>query len=244
MLPILHIGPLALRLPGLILLLGLWLASATLERQARRHDLPSAPLSTLVLIALVAGVIGARFWYALRYLDIYLETPLALFSLNANTLAIAEGVLTGVMAALIYGQRKALPFWRTLDAFTPGLAVMLVSLPLANLASGNGFGAPTALPWAIDLWGAKRHPSQIYEALAALLILAALWRGRGVLTIEGGLFLTWAASASLARLFLEGFRGDSALIFGVLRQVQLFSLLTGLTALWWLHLQARRSERH
>ncbi len=48
---------------------------------------------------------------------------------------------------------------------------MMLAVPLANLASGDAFGAPSSLPWAIELWGAARHPVQIYEAVAAGLIL-------------------------------------------------------------------------
>ncbi len=59
---------------------------------------------------------GARQGHAARFLDVYLENPLGLFSLNPSTLAPLDGMVAGLVAATIYGQRKKLPLWPTLDA--------------------------------------------------------------------------------------------------------------------------------
>jgi len=66
-----------------------------------------------------------------------------------------------------------LPLWPALDALTPGLAAVMIAIGLAHIASGDAFGSPADLPWAIQLWGARRHPTQIYETLAAALIFAS-----------------------------------------------------------------------
>ncbi len=50
-------------------------------------------------------------------------------------------------------------------------AVMMITLDLANLASGNAYGAPARLAWSIYLWGEWHHPCQIYETLAAAGVL-------------------------------------------------------------------------
>jgi prolipoprotein diacylglyceryltransferase len=108
----------------------------------------------------------------------------------------------------------SLPLWSTLDALTPFFAVFALGLGLAHLASGSAFGKETTLPWGIELWGAVRHPSQVYEILASLLILGLLWFQRA--DARPGLhFLTFAALTSgCASLFLEAFRGDSTLDAG------------------------------
>ncbi len=153
MLPILQVGPLAIQLPGLLLLAGVYVGSSVIEKQARKLRLPVAALSNMVFIGLVAGLLGARLRYAARYLSVYMDNPLSLLSLNPTTLAPAEGVLTGLLAAIIYAQRKRLPTWDTLDTMAPGLAAFSVVLGFSHLASGDAFGAPSELPWAIELWG-------------------------------------------------------------------------------------------
>ena len=240
MLPILNIGPLALQFPGLLLLLGVWLATLTIDREATRRGISPDSLNKLVFIGLIVGVVGARFGYVLRYLDVYLREPLGIFSLNTSTLALSEGLLAGALGALIYAQRKDLPFWSTLDALTPGLALFSIFVGFSHLSSGDAFGAPTSAPWAVELWGAWRHPSQVYEILAALLVFFIVSRLKHDLPFAGFLVLSFVVLAATSRMFLEAFRGDSVIIFGAVRSVQLRALILVLGSLLGMHQLAVR----
>ena len=241
MLPILQVGPLAIQFPGLLLLAGVWIGSWLIDREAPRHKLPSGVLSNLVFIGLVAGLLGARLWYAARYASVYIDNPTSLFSLNPTTLAPLEGALTGLLAMVIYGQRKQLPFWRTMDTLALGLAAFAIGVGLANIASGDAFGAPADLPWAIDLWGARRHPTQIYEVLLATIVFFALWKLRRKSLAPGILFLAWLSLVAATRLFLEAFRGDSVIAFGALRLPQLLGLAVLVAAMAGIRLRAREA---
>lgn len=238
MLPILQIGPLAIQLPGLFLLAGVWVGVSRMDREARRLKLDAEALSNLVLVGLVAGVLGARLAYALRYLDVYLADPLSLLSLNPTTLAAPEGVLIGLLVAAGYAGRRGLPLWPTLDALTPGLAIFSIAVGFSHLASGDAFGAASDLPWAIELWGAQRHPSQVYEVLLGGLILFAVLELRGRLQAGGAVFLSWLGLTATGRLFLEAFRGDSLIVLESFRSAQLGSLGVLALALVGLHLRA------
>jgi prolipoprotein diacylglyceryltransferase len=81
------------------------------------------------------------------------------------------------------------------------------------------------------LWNAARHPSQIYEFIASLLIFGFIWFRRSSLPV-GSDFLLFAALTAGARLFLETFRGDSVLIFGGLRSAQLIAWIILAVALF------------
>jgi phosphatidylglycerol:prolipoprotein diacylglycerol transferase len=244
MFPILNLGPLAIQVPGLFLIAGIWVALNLVEREAVERRLSSGEISNLVLVGLIAGIIGARVWYALRFLNVYMENPVSLFSLNPSTLASQEGILTGVLAAIVYARRKLMPLWPTLDALTPGLAALGIALGLSHLASGDAFGAPSRLPWAIDLWGELRHPSQIYEIMAAILILWLVWRMKRWDTFNGFLFLSWLGLVALSRLILEITRGDSVIVFGSLRSAQVVSLGVLLLAMMGLHVLGRKQKEN
>ncbi len=241
MLPVVQIGPAAVQLPGLLLLAGIWLGSLMAERQARRLGLQGETVERLVFVALVAGIVGARLGYALRFAEVYLRDPLALLALSPVTLAPEVGVAIGGIASMAYAQRRGLALWQTLDALTPGAATVAVALALAHLASGDAFGAPTALPWAIELWGAHRHPSQVYEFLGAVLILLLVLRWKPGSSFPGLAFGMFAVLTAGARLFLEAYRGDSVLWFGTLRAAQVASLGILLVALVLVRRQAQRS---
>jgi phosphatidylglycerol:prolipoprotein diacylglycerol transferase len=235
MFPILQLGPLAVQTPGLILLVGLWLALALTEREAKRLSLNAEALYNVVLIGLLAGVVGARLAYAARSFSAYVSHPLDLFSLNPAALAPTEGALIGVVAALLYGARKHLPLRPTLDALAPGLAVFMLAFAGAHLASGDAFGASARLPWSIYLWDDYRHPAQVYELLSAALVLAA-WRwARDAWPAPGLNFLWVVALSSAARLFLEAFRGDSVIWPGGWRAAQVGALAVLGLCLWLMH---------
>ena len=216
MFPVLQIGPLALPVLGLALLLGVWIGlslAATRKEAARLRLIPEA-VYNLVFIGLVAGLIGTRLAYVAHYLNVYASDPLGVFSLNPATLAPTEGALIGVVVAVGYGAHRKLPLRPTLDALAPAVAVMGVAVAVAHVASGDAFGAAARLPWSVYLWDEYRHPSQIYELIAALGVLGIGWRARTRGPFVGFNFLLVVALSAAARLFLEAFRGDSVVIGG------------------------------
>ncbi|GAB4535088.1 MAG: prolipoprotein diacylglyceryl transferase [Anaerolineales bacterium] len=224
MLPYLRIGPFLLQLPGLALLLGVWVGSSLAEKQARRLRLSAEAVYNLIFIALIVGLAGARLGYAAQYAAIYRQEPLQIFSLKPQTLSLPAGLAAALLTAYLYTMRKGLPLRPTLDALAPGLAAFWPFLGLAHLLSGDAFGRATSLPWAIYLWDAPRHPTQVYEILLAVaVLLVVLGRVRTALW-EGETFLLTVALMAAARLFLDGFRGDSPLTTGGLRIPQLDAL--------------------
>ncbi len=242
MLPSLQLGPLAIQLSGLLILAGIWLGLSLAERHAARFGVKPADLSSLTLIALLAGLVGARLSFVLRYPAAFAANPLSIFSINPGLLDPFGGLAAALLAALIFGQRKHLPLWGSLDALTPALAVFMLFAGLAHLASGAAFGAPSTLPWALSLWGERRHPSQVYEIIAAATILALLWPGRAWARSArpGVYFLAFVAASAAARLFLEAFRGDSQLVFANLRAAQLAAWLALAGALFGIFILTKR----
>ncbi len=235
MFPTIQIGPLALQAPGLILLGGLWLGLSLAEKLAMPNREAVNHLYNLTFTALIAGIIGARLAYLLRFPDAFMANPLSLLSLNPGLLDRNAGLAVGLLAAVVYGQRKNLNFWFTLDRLTPLFAVFMVAISLSNFASGSAFGAPTDLPWGIELWGATRHPTQIYAALLAAGILVLVVRWQATKSTAGMVFLQFVAWSAAAMLLVEGFRGDSLLVGAGLRLAQLVAwglLALSLWGLW------------
>jgi phosphatidylglycerol---prolipoprotein diacylglyceryl transferase len=249
MLPVINIGPLALPAPEFILLLGFWIGLEFSEKQSPRYRVTPSQIYSLVLIALVAGLVGARLVYAARNLAAFLANPLNLLALRPEMLDGLGGLVFALGGAAIYLRIRHMPLWGTLDALTTFLAVLAVTLGLSHFASGDAFGAPSKVPWAIELWGEHRHPSQVYETLAALMIAIATWPGGWISrrseypvggesdavrqAIRPGLrFWVFLALSAAARLFLETFRGDSTLLLGMFRQAQVIAWLVLAVSLW------------
>jgi phosphatidylglycerol---prolipoprotein diacylglyceryl transferase len=234
MLPVLQIGPLALQTPGLILLLGIWIGLWLSERYSHRTNLDASHIYNLVMIALLFGLLGGRVFFIARYPEAFLSSPASMLSINPSLFDVPGALLSGLLAAMVYGGRKKLPFWKTLDTLTPGFAVFAISLALANLASGNGFGSSTQVPWAIEVLGTRRHPSQIYESLSAALILVyVLSMQRSTRSRTPGYdFLSYISLSAGARLFLEAFRGDSLFLSNGFRTAQVVAWIVLAVSIW------------
>lgn len=208
--------------------MGSWLA----EKEARRLKIKPDLVYNLIFFGLISGLVGARLAYAARFLSAYLKDPLSLFSINPNTLSFQEGLIIGLLVAILYGQRKDLRLRLTLDALAPGLAAFMVFLGLAHLLSGNAYGAPTnSIPWRIYLWSEYRHPSQVYEILAALGVLLAVFKRPFDEQGWGLNFLLFVSLSAGAQVFLEAFRGDSLIWAGGFRAAQVIGLIILVSAL-------------
>ncbi|MEN8240677.1 MAG: prolipoprotein diacylglyceryl transferase family protein [Chloroflexota bacterium] len=244
MLPFLNLFGVAIAFPPLVLILGIWLGANLSEKHAAKHGISGDQIFNLIFTGLAAYIVGGRLSYAAQHPSAFSDNLLSIFSRNFGLFDPLGGFVIGLIAIVIYGQRKKLAAWQTLDAITPALAVVLLALPLANLASGEAFGAVSELPWAIELWGATRHPVQLYEALAAGLILWQIWPGRIQKGETAGLeFLRLLSYSAFARLLFEGFRGSSVAVSSLnLRVAQLAAWLTLAGALWLYHSRKTRPE--
>jgi phosphatidylglycerol:prolipoprotein diacylglycerol transferase len=203
----------------ILLIAAMWLGLTLAEKRTERHGMTKDQLNNIAFYSLLGFVIGGRLLFALTNLSAFSQSPLSIFSPNPDLFDPASGLTVALLVGYILGQRQKLPIWGTLDALTPLLAMLMVGLSLSHLAAGTDFGNPTDLPWGIDLWNAARHPTQIYELFASLLIFGWLWFQKTD-SSPGFHFLTFTALTAVSRLFLEAFRGDSTLIFGEYRLAQ------------------------
>jgi phosphatidylglycerol---prolipoprotein diacylglyceryl transferase len=206
----------------ILLVIALWVGLALTEKPSKRYSLAEDTLNNLVYYSIVGYIIGGRVLFVLANIATFTQSPLGIFSINIDLFDPIGAVAIALLTGYVYGQRQKLPLWSTLDALTPLFATLAIGLSLSHLAAGTAFGRPTNLPWGIDLWNATRHPSQIYELIASLIIFGLIWF-RKTDSPSGSTFLFFAALMAGARLFLEAFRGDSTLLFDSVRLAQVIA---------------------
>ena len=231
MYPAITIGTLALPTKPLLLLANLYLVLWLGSRRAAERGISEDVVWNWGLLSVLGGLILGRLAYAARYPQAYLASPLSLLTPRLSTFIPEVAVIGGMLLGLIYLRRHRVRLALLADALAPALALGWAVYALANFLAGDAYGTVTNLPWGIELWGARRHPVQLYEMVAALLTFVWLWRrpapwGKGL----GGWRLLFAYSFS--RLVLEAWRGDSWLLPGGWRGAQLIALAGALIALW------------
>ncbi|MCZ2126436.1 MAG: prolipoprotein diacylglyceryl transferase [Anaerolineales bacterium] len=216
----------------ILLVLAVWLGATLAERRAERFGVSKDDLNNFVFYGLFAFVGGGRLAYVLQHLSIFAKSPLSAISVNLDLFDTFGAFAAFAIFLVAYTQKKSIPLWDALDALTPLFALTAVGLGLSNFASGAAFGAPTSAAWGVEQWNAVRHPTQLYDALAALLIFILIWRFKANLP-AGVSFLTFVALTSLSQIFLQTYRARPPL-FGAWNQSQVFAWLILLVCFFFL----------
>ena len=227
MFPVLQIGPLSIQAPALIMLIVIWLGVIVVEKTSDRFELSQKAINDLTFYTAIGFIVGARLVFLMRYPDLFLDQPLSALSPSPLLLDWEGGFLIGILAAVVYGQRKDLSLWNTLDAFSPVFSMMIIGAGLARLASGEGYGIPTDLPWGIFLWETSRHPTQVYEAIAGAGVFSLImwWIHSEKRIVAGEVFLGFAATAAGINLIIDTFRSEAPVFQNGLHVVQIISWL-------------------
>ncbi len=207
----------------ILLVAAAWIGLTLTEKRAERHGISKENINNIIFYGLLAFIIGGRLSFVLQNTPAFIKSPLGIISVNPDIFDPAGGAAVAFLVALIYGQRSGLLFWDTLDALTPFFAILSIGMGLGHLAAGTAFGKETDLAWGINLWNATRHPTQIYETLASVLIFSLLWLKKHD-PHPGILFLTFGALTAGSQLFIHAFRGDSTLILNGIKQEQVVAL--------------------
>src|SRR5699024_9673872 len=73
--------------------------------------------------------------------------------------------------------------------------------------------------------GVMYHPTFLYESFWNILVLIGLLVLRKYNPLRGEVFLSYILLYSVGRFFIEGLRTDSLMLFGLIRQAQLLSVV-------------------
>jgi phosphatidylglycerol:prolipoprotein diacylglycerol transferase len=132
--------------------------------------------------------------------------------------------------------------WQISDMAAPGLALGIAFGRLGCFFSGDSYGKPTDLPWAVTFTdplsmaptGVPLHPTQIYSTLVLLVVFGVLLWWKKHQRFKGELFLAFMMLYALVRSFVEIFRDDPRGVYldGLISTSQIISLLVVIPALW------------
>jgi prolipoprotein diacylglyceryl transferase len=137
------------------------------------------------------------------------------------------------------------------DAVAPGIAVAQAIGRLGNWFNQELFGAPTDLPWALEIDPANRpagylevetfHPTFLYESLWLIAMAVVLvWADRRFSMGHGRLFALYVALYCAGRVWIEALRIDDAITILGLRLNIWTSVIVGLGALVYLVISAKK----
>ena len=239
----LAIGPVDIRLYGLIIACGLMLAVWYACRRSKEFGLKSDDLLDGVLWVTPFALLCARLYYCAFEWERYAADPISVLYIWKGGLAIYGGVIGAIVGAAVFTRIKKIKLTAVLDLLMIGFLIGQSIGRWGNFCNREAFGDATDTFFRMGLFNTRTgaweyyHPTFLYESLwnaAGFVLLHFLSKHR---KYDGQIALCYAAWYGLGRAFIEGLRVDS-LWWGPFRVSQVLAAVTcaaAVAVLVWQH---------
>jgi prolipoprotein diacylglyceryl transferase len=247
-----HLGPIPVRAYALCILVGVVVGICLAGRRYRRIGGGDDVILNLAVVAVPAGLIGARLYTVLTELPLYFGPGrdwVNVMRIWSGGLGLPGALAGGAAGAWWYCRRAGIALGPVAGAAAPALAFAQVIGSWGGWFSQELYGRPSGLPWAVEIAPVHRVSGfENYATFQPVFLYESLWcLGLGVLLIFAVRRLTGDRTFALyAALYAVGRLGTEALrihrpsqAFGIgVNQAVMLVVLVG--ALAYLYLTRRR----
>lgn len=190
-------------------LLGLLFVYKTCEKRGVNRD----SIWDIALIGLVAGIIGARIYYVIFALDEF-NSFADIFKIWNGGIAIYGGIIGAAISSYIYCRIKKLDTPNVFDVCAPGLLIGQAIGRFGNFVNAEVYGGETSSIFGMSINGASPvHPLFLYESAWNIIGFIIILIFRDKKKCDGQVFCFYIFWYSLGRLFLEGMRNTSYILY-------------------------------
>lgn len=183
---IINIFGFPLKYYGLLFGCGLFLSTYILKGVYKKENLNDNAHEALFVYGLIGIFAGARIVHCLFYdFDYYSNNILEMFLpikinqigeiqfIGYSGLASHGGTIGLIISLYLYSNKYKIKYLKILDLIAIVAPLGATFIRLANLMNSEMIGNPTTMPWAFifrKIDNIPRHPAQLYEAIAYLII--------------------------------------------------------------------------
>jgi phosphatidylglycerol---prolipoprotein diacylglyceryl transferase len=177
---IVTIGPFTIRWYGLLFALSFVVGFQIMTVFFRKEKRNENDLNDLIWYMIIGTVLGARLGHCFFYNPIYyLSHPFEIIMVWKGGLA-SHGAAIGILTAiyLFVRKKKEYTFLWILDRIVITAALGGFFIRMGNLFNSEILGKQSSVPWAFifaSVDNVPRHPAQLYEAIAYLLVFGFLF---------------------------------------------------------------------
>lgn len=225
--PTINLGFFAISTHGLLIAIGFLVAEILARRAAKAKGINPDLVDNAAIVAIVAGLIGARLIYILTLGQGM--SVIQMLELWHGGLSSHGGYIFGIVAGLWYVKWKKIDVLHFADLVLPYVLIGWAIGRIGCFLNWDSYGKVTTVPWAVIVYGEPRHPTQLYETIGYLLaffLLRQLTRLRAFAARKKGSAAALALLFfALVRITVDFFRGDPAVYLLLSR------LVTGALAL-------------
>jgi phosphatidylglycerol:prolipoprotein diacylglycerol transferase len=223
---------------GFLLACAFFLANQFARRSARQFGYDPDKVEETVMYCILLGVLGSRLGYVVQYPGQYLAEPWQILNLRQGGLTVMGGFLFTIAFQCHLCWRQGKSVLNLFDFLAGPLLVGMAFGRLGCFSHGCCYGEVCHLPWAITYPegiipggpAGPRHPSQLYEMGADLMLLGLIAYQLPRLRYAGQNFYTFMLGYGLIR-FADEFTRYNDAYFGGLSVYQWTSLGMALVGL-------------
>jgi prolipoprotein diacylglyceryl transferase len=219
-----HLGPIPIRAYALCIIAGIIVAVLLTQRRWAARGGRAEDVVDVAMWAVPFGIVGGRLYHVITSPELYFaagKQPIKALYIWDGGLGIWGAVALGALGAWIGCRRRGIKLPAFGDAAAPGLILAQAIGRLGNYFNQELYGAPTTLPWALQIDPAHRpaetpdiglyHPTFLYEALWCVgVFFVLIWAERRFSLGNGRLLALCIAGYTLGRLWVEALRIDHA----------------------------------
>ncbi len=208
---------------GVLLLLGFTAAYGLMFRRARTIGIPERYVLDMFMIAIVAGMIGARARYVWERPHEFTRDPAGGERSWSAVVALAVdfdrggmvwygGMVLATLGILAYAWWRRLRILALGDIVAPALLLGLGVGRIGCFLNGCCYGHPTDVAWAVTIQHDGRvehvHPTQLYETIACVTMSVGLWAFWKHRRVDGQVLCLGTMGYGIWRFINEILRGD------------------------------------
>lgn len=242
------IGPITIHGYGLMIGFGVLICIMLGTYRAKQTGvIPEETVLDIAIYGLVAGFLGAKVLYVIVEFERFLKEPMSV--LGSEGFVVYGGIVSGVLAAILYCRIKKISFLECFDLLCPSISIAQGFGRIGCLLAGCCYGKETSSFLGITFpegcmapAGVKLLPTQIFSSVGDFVITAVLlayYKKRKCVGDVGALYMMLYA---VGRFLLEFLRSDDRGGLGILSTSQWISIAIGVGAIL-LHYSNRKRIR-
>lgn len=222
-----NIYGLEIRWYSVLILIACFVVLYLTQNEAERFGIPRDFIFNMLFWSLIVGIIGARLYYVLFNLEVYLADPIEIFKVWHGGLAIHGGLIAGLITILLYSKKYKVRTVRILDFLVVPLLLGQAIGRWGNFFNQEAHGAATTIAHlktllipdfiikGMTIDGVIYTPTFLYESivcLIAFIVLLIIRRGKYVKV--GTMTASYLIIYGVLRFFIEMSRTDALMIAG------------------------------
>ncbi|MBI2935626.1 MAG: prolipoprotein diacylglyceryl transferase, partial [Chloroflexi bacterium] len=202
---------------------------------ASKEGIPTDPIYTTAVYAIIGGIVGARLFHVIDEWRFYLDNPGQIIAIWTGGIAIWGAVLGGLAGGLIGARLQKLPIGKVADLAGMAMILAMAVGRIGDIINGEHVSRFTNMPWGFvwsnpasptfQVYGlASTHPVVVYEMIWDLILFWLLYRYLWKrLKPDGMVYVAFLAFYAFGRFFISFYRLDREWIAG-LTEAQLISI--------------------